>query len=407
MSDWFNTTLGAVVEVRVSNVDKKSLPGERSVRLCNYRDVYSTNAVTPERVLMAASATESEYFRFRLLAGDVVITKDSESPDDIAVPTYIAPGIGEDVVCGYHLAMLRPKPSVDGHFLSYLLRLPEVNLHFAKVATGSTRYGLGLQSIHDTPLRIPKNLAEQRGIAEVLSALDEQIEATEALVEKFDVTRAGLVRDLLVEVQSSPRLPLKQLAEVSGGVTLGREFTGSGIADYPYLRVANVQDGRIDLTEVKTIRIPIVSASKAMLQAGDVLMNEGGDFDKLGRGAVWNGQIPHCLHQNHVFRVRCDKTRLLPGFLALWAASDFGKRFFILASKQSTNLASINSTQLKSFPVLTPSIEKQQEIMDAVESIDAIQTANKAEAAKLHLQKQGLMRDLLTGAVRVTRGVNA
>ncbi len=236
----------------------------------------------------------------------------------------------------------------------------------------------------------------------MLSALDAQIEATEALVAKFDVTRTGLIRDLLAEVADSSKKPLKELAIIGSGITLGREFSGTGTAEYPYLRVANVQDGRLELNEIKTIRIPIANAEKVMLQPGDVLMNEGGDFDKLGRGAVWEGQIPNCLHQNHVFRVRCDQSMLLPGFLSLWAASDFGKRFFILASKQSTNLASINSTQLKGFPVLTPTVEKQREILDAVEAIESIQAQNKAELAKLRLQKQGLMNDLLTGKTRVT-----
>lgn len=306
-----------------------------------------------------------------------------------------------ELVASTGFAVLR---AVNGkshpEFLKQVLFSEEIERQVESLVAGSNYPAITVGNVRRLHVAVPP-YEEQRGIAEVLLALDEQIEQTELLVGKYDVTRAGLVRDLLTEVESSPRLPLKQLADICGGVTLGREFPGYGIAEYPYLRVANVQDGRIDLTEVKTIRIPIVSAAKSMLQAGDVLMNEGGDFDKLGRGAVWNGQIPNCLHQNHVFRVRCDKTKLLPGFLALWAASDFGKRFFILASKQSTNLASINSTQLKSFPVLSLSIERQQGIMDAVESMDAIQMENKAEAAKLRLQKQGLMRDLLTGKVRV------
>lgn len=291
------------------------------------------------------------------------------------------------------------KPNVDPKWLYY--QLDAFDLTRLNEATGVpsiSRDWLVRQKFH-TP-----SYDEQGGIAEVLSALDEQIEQTEAGVEKFNLTRAGLVRDLLAEVAAAPREPLKNLANVGSGVTLGRNFTGPGTAEYPYLRVANVQDGQIDLTELKTIRIPMVNASRAMLQAGDVLMNEGGDFDKLGRGAVWEGQIPDCLHQNHVFRVRCDQAQLLPGFLSLWAASDFGKRFFILASKQSTNLASINSTQLKSFPVLKPSTKKQQAVLEAVGAIDAIQDTNKAEVAKLRLQKQGLMRDLLTGASRVCQG---
>ncbi len=197
MREWVKTTLGQVAEIRVSNVDKKIMPGERKVRLCNYMDVYSSTAVSGSHALMEASATSAEIQRFRLLGGDVVITKDSESPDDIAVPAYVTPDIGEDVVCGYHLAILRPRAGLDGRFLSHLLRLPEVNRHFSRHATGSTRYGLGLQAVHDAPLRIPASEFEQRQIAEVLSTLDDEISRTALLVEKLKLQKQGLMRDLL------------------------------------------------------------------------------------------------------------------------------------------------------------------------------------------------------------------
>lgn len=130
-------------------------------------------------------------------------------------------------------------------------------------------------------------------------------------------------------------------------------------------------------------------------------MNEGGDYDKLGRGAVWRGQIAPCLHQNHVFRVRANPTRLLPDFLALVSASPYGRRFFIVSSKQSTNLASINSTQLKSFPVPLPSIEEQETIVEILDVCDAAVDAEDTRRLKLQRLKTGLMQDLLSGRVSV------
>jgi type I restriction enzyme S subunit len=130
-------------------------------------------------------------------------------------------------------------------------------------------------------------------------------------------------------------------------------------------------------------------------------MNEGGDYDKLGRGTVWNGQISPCLHQNHVFRVRSNRDYLIPEFLALVSGSAYGKRFFIVSSKQSTNLASINSTQLKSFPIPCPPISEQQRILYAFNAHDTCIRKEEAYLNKLKLQKQGLMQDLLTGKVRV------
>ena len=131
-------------------------------------------------------------------------------------------------------------------------------------------------------------------------------------------------------------------------------------------------------------------------------MNEGGDFDKLGRGAVWSGQIEPCLHQNHVFRVRTNRQVLLPEFLALISASAYGKAFFILNSKQSTNLASINSTQLKSFPVPCPDIREQERILEVVTEQDRLQCENNHIYEKLTRIKGGLMQDLLTGRVSVS-----
>lgn len=105
-------------------------------------------------------------------------------------------------------------------------------------------------------------------------------------------------------------LRLGSCAEVAGGVTLGRNAAGATAIELPYLRVANVQDGFLDLSEIKTIRIYKSELERYVLKRGDVLMNEGGDFDKLGRGCVWEEQIQNCLHQNRVFRVRSQTDAL-------------------------------------------------------------------------------------------------
>jgi type I restriction enzyme S subunit len=97
---------------------------------------------------------------------------------------------------------------------------------------------------------------------------------------------------------------LGEVAEVASGVTLGRDLERFMTVDLPYLRVANVQDGHLDLEEIKWVRVRPTEVERFLLQPGDVLMTEGGDIDKLGRGTVWEGQIKPCLHQNHVFRVR-------------------------------------------------------------------------------------------------------
>lgn len=149
------------------------------------------------------------------------------------------------------------------------------------------------------------------------------------------------------------RRPLHEVADVRTGVAKGK----TGLIDpveLPYLRVANVQDSFINLSEVKTIEVERHQIDRYSLKAGDILMTEGGDFDKLGRGAVWNGTLDPCLHQNHVFAVRAKRELVNPLFLSALSGSEYGRTYFLSCAKRSTNLASINSSQLKAFPVLLP-----------------------------------------------------
>lgn len=196
------------------------------------------------------------------------------------------------------------------------------------------------------------------------------------------------------------RKPLEKVAEIRTGVAKGKKGLKDPI-EVPYLRVANVQDGHIDLSEVKTIKIERHQLERYSLQVGDVLMTEGGDFDKLGRGDVWQGQITPCLNQNHVFAVRPNNQILLPYFLAALSGSNYGKTYFLSCAKRSTNLASINSTQLKEFPVLLPPLPEQRKIAKILSTWDkAIATTEKLiETSKQ--QKKALMQQLLTGKKRL------
>ena len=169
------------------------------------------------------------------------------------------------------------------------------------------------------------------------------------------------------------------------------------------MRVANVQDGHLDLSEVKTITIARKDLSRYALQVGDVLMTEGGDFDKLGRGFVWEGQIKNCLHQNHVFAVRTDKAKLNPYFLTYQAGSNYGKGYFLNCSKQSTNLASINSSQLKEYPVLLPGISEQNDIVSILRTWDQAILFSERLVSEKKFVRMGLMQQLLTGNRRCPR----
>jgi len=160
--------------------------------------------------------------------------------------------------------------------------------------------------------------------------------------------------------------PLKFLGEVRSGVAKGKDLGGKDKVVLPYLRVANVQDGYVDLTEVSDIEIAASDATRYLLQKGDVLMNEGGDNDKLGRGAVWQGQIDPCIHQNHVFAVRLTAPAL-SDWVSRFTSTHAARTYFFLRSKQSTNLASINQSNVRELPVPMPPEVERLEIQAELE----------------------------------------
>lgn len=169
----------------------------------------------------------------------------------------------------------------------------------------------------------------------------------------------------------------------------------------PYLRVANVQDGYLDLREVALIEIERSDLNRYAVLPGDVLMNEGGDLDKLGRGALWHGQINPCVHQNHVFVVRC-KTGLVPEYLNAWTSTAQARRYFMQAGRQTTNLASINKTSLGELTVAVPPTEHEQhQIAKAISDADALIDSLEQLLTKKRQIKQGAMQELLTGKRRL------
>ncbi|WP_217245415.1 restriction endonuclease subunit S [Streptomyces sp. AC602_WCS936] len=192
-----------------------------------------------------------------------------------------------------------------------------------------------------------------------------------------------------------PYAKLSDLAEVTGGVPLGRTIPEAAGVELPYLRVANVQDGYISTSELKTVRVLRSEVPRYSVLKGDVLLTEGGDFDKLGRGAVWDGRISPCLHQNHLFRVRCNTAKLLPEYLAIYLASGEGRRYFLSIAKQTTNLATINSSQLRKMPIPRPRLDEQRRIIEVLHSINEGIAVEHGIMSKQALIQEGLLADQL------------
>lgn len=192
---WVDTRLGALATSRVSNVDKHSVEGERPVRLCNYTDVYYNDVIRDSLPFMQATASPTQVERFRLHPGDVVITKDSETADDIGIPAFVE-SAGEDLICGYHLAILRPTSAVLPRFLFWSLAASHVAAQWEVMATGVTRVGLKAGDLKTIRLRIPSTVNEQRAIADFL---DRETAKIDALIEKQNEL-IGLLRERLFAV---------------------------------------------------------------------------------------------------------------------------------------------------------------------------------------------------------------
>ncbi len=195
---------------------------------------------------------------------------------------------------------------------------------------------------------------------------------------------------------------LRHCATIKSGITLGKSYSKDTVLiERPYLRVANVQGGYVDLNDLATIQVTPDEDLKYRLHSGDVLMTEGGDRDKLGRGCVWHGEIEPCLHQNHVFAVQTNETVLLPDFLEYLTASNVGRSYFDVTAIKTTNLACTSSSKVLAFTIPLPPIEEQIEIVSYIKkrSLELNKLIMKKEllVQELERYKKSLIYEVVTG----------
>jgi type I restriction enzyme S subunit len=186
---------------------------------------------------------------------------------------------------------------------------------------------------------------------------------------------------------------------ISGGITLGRKPGGKKIVSRPYLRVANVQRGHLDLEQIKEIELPEDEVEKYKLNPDDLLITEGGDWDKVGRTVIWRGEIEECLHQNHVFRARPCSEEFNVHWAELYLNARPARDYFAGSAKQTTNLASINMTQLRSCPFPLPPLEEQARIVAKVTELLALCDQLKARIAAGRAKQVQLAEALVKQAV--------
>jgi type I restriction enzyme S subunit len=362
--------------------------------------------------------------------GDVAFAKVTPCFENgkAAVMAGLAEGVGFGTT---ELTIARANSRILNRFLFYVL----TDDRFRQLGKSAMTGAGGLKRVPDLFTKdfsfpLP-SLVEQRQVVDFLdretAQIDDLISKQERLIELLAEKRQAVITHAVTKgldptAPTKPSgvpwqgpvpehwtvQPLKNLIRMQTGVTLGKDFSEVGTETYPYLRVANVQIGYVDLNEVKEIDLPKDVATMSMLRAGDVLMTEGGDRDKLARGCIWEAPIAPCVHQNHIFAVRTGN-QLLNKFLVLALDADPARAYFYLTGKQSTNLASTNSTTVKNFRFGVPPMVEQDRIVDHLgrktRLIDDLVDKANAVISTLKERRSALISAAVTGKIDIHEGV--
>lgn len=346
----------------VSRISSWNPANESPESEITYIDIASVNRETKqvEGVSNVLGKDAPSRARQVVKVGDVLVSTVRPNLNAVAfVPEKLD---GATASTGY--CVLRPVPNkCDGRYLFHWVMTQTFIEDMVKQATGASYPAVSDRIVKNSKMPLPP-LPEQRRIAAILdkaAAIRHKRQEAIRLTEEF---LRSVFLDMFGDPVTNPKgwreQRLDEISEIQSGITKGRKANGLEMFSVPYMRVANVQDGHIDLGEIKEIDATSIEIERYLLQEGDILLTEGGDPDKLGRGAVWRGEIAPCIHQNHIFRVRPDTAYLLPEFASTLIGSARGKNYFLKAAKQTTGIASINKTQLSGFPALVPPMELQE-----------------------------------------------
>lgn len=365
--------------------------------------------IEPDYSVSISEDKASALSEYKLYPNDVIMGRRGEMGRCAVVPDY-----ANGWVCGTGSVILKTSAALDANYLQRYLSSPNTVRSLEGESVGSTMVNLNQKILLGLSIGIPP-LQEQRRIADKLDttlarvdALNDRLARITPLLKRFrqSVLAAATSGKLTEDWRKSNNMPfawaevtLGEIADVQGGVTKDSKKQSNSDEELPYLRVANVQRGYLDLEEIKRIRVPAHKIDSLLLKEGDILFNEGGDLDKLGRGWIWEGQINRCTYQNHVFRARLHDLRNQPKYVSWWG-NYRGLHYFIQSGKQTTNLASINKTMLSALPISLPSQEEQTEIVRRVETLFAFADRLEARLQSAQTAAERLTPALLAKAFR-------
>ena len=284
-----------------------------------------------------------------------------------------------------------PNEGVNVHYLAFAME----HMNLAKYFSGATIPHIYFKDYGKEKL-LERTEKEQKSIAEILSKMDSLISLRKQQIAKLDeLVKARFVEmfgDVLLNSMQWPEKTLENMADIVSGITKGRKTAEADLQEVPYMAVSNVKDGYIDWTTVKTILATRQEIEQYRLMPDDILMTEGGDPDKVGRGAIIKVPLKNSIHQNHIFRVRLDEQEILPSFFAEYLRHQKAKRYFLGCAKQTTGIASINMRQLRALPTLVPPLSLQKQFAAFVERVDQQKQTVQQGLEKLELMKKALMQ---------------
>lgn len=370
MKRWPTKSLGEVLKVSRERIE----PAEHPNTAFNYVGLESIEGHTGKLLYYESTvgaeirSTKNVFRRNEILYGKLrpYLNK-----------VHLARGEG---ICSTDIYVLQAQRQMNPSFAAHYLRSPSVLAIVSNAMAGANLPRINQKALLDIAIPVPP-LAEQERIVKLLDEANE----LRKLRAQADRRTAALIPALFHQMFSATKKvePLDVLADVVSGVAKGRKFDGQEPIVVEYVRVANVQAGYLDLTELKTIEALPAEIEELSLKKGDVLLTEGGDFDKLGRGAMLNRDLPNCIHQNHVFRVRCHPSKLLPEYFASFLLSAEACLYFRRCAKKTSNLASINMSQLRTLPVPAPPQPLQREFAQRVREIREMESAQAQSRARL------------------------
>ena len=412
-ASWEVVRLGNVAEVAFSSVDKKTVDGEIPVELCNYTDVFYNRRIRPGMEFMTATASPVERRRWALRKGDVLFTKDSETPDEIGIPAYVTADMPK-VLCGYHLGLARPRAELaDGAYLAELLRSPRTAGQFARIANGVTRFGLTLGATSSLKILLPP-LPEQRAIAAVLDSIEDTIERTEAVIAATEELRRALLHELLTcgvpgwhsewrDVPGIGTVPacwdvmtLGQAADVRSGQADPR--------DPEFQQLAFIAPDDIEPATGRLITRRTVADAKAI--SGKYKFDEHDVIYSKIRPYLMKAYLPeeHGLCSADVYPIR-PRAGLIRGYFVLVLLSPRFTEYARTCSDR-TGIPKINRKELLQFRFVLPAEDEQERIAAAEAALQQQWNSEAQQLETLRRFKAALSDSLLSGRIRVREARN-